>query len=141
MKEARPSSSASGATENRRFPVSDHTSDSKNQASQQRARTLTIDVGGTGLKASVLHARGKTIADRVSIGTPYPCPPKVMGKALVTFVEPLPAFDRVSVGFPGSIRHDKVLTNTDGILGGFMAWEMSPGTPKKSVTGNGGAMP
>jgi polyphosphate glucokinase len=110
MKEARPSSSASGATANRRFPVLDHTLDSKHRASSQRPRTLAIDVGGTGLKASVLDARGRMIADRVSIDTPYPCPPKVMVKALVALVEPLPTFDRVSVGFPGYARHDKVLT-------------------------------
>jgi polyphosphate glucokinase len=110
MKEARPSSSVTGATENRLFPVPDHNSDSKHRASPQRARTLAIDVGGTGLKASILDARGKMIADRVSIDTPYPCPPKVMVKALVALVEPLPAFDRVAVGFPGYVRHDKILT-------------------------------
>lgn len=110
MKEARPLSSVTEPTENRLFPLLDHTLDSKHQASPQHPRTLAIDVGGTGLKASVLDARGKMIADRVSIDTPYPCPPKVMVKALVALVEPLPAFDRVSVGFPGYVRHDKVLT-------------------------------
>lgn len=73
-------------------------------------RTLAIDVGGTGLKASVLDARGKMIVDRLSVDTPYPCPPKVLVKALVELVKPLPAFDRVSVGFPGYVRNDKVIT-------------------------------
>jgi polyphosphate glucokinase len=79
-------------------------------ASPQRARTLAIDVGGTGLKASVLDERGKMIADRVWVDTPYPCTPKVIVKALVALVKPLQAFDRVSVGFPGYVRHDKVIT-------------------------------
>ena len=33
-----------------------------------------------------------------------------MVKALVALVKPLPAFDRISVGFPGFVRHDKVIT-------------------------------
>jgi polyphosphate glucokinase len=33
-----------------------------------------------------------------------------MVRALVKLVEPLPAFDRVAVGFPGQIRHHKVVT-------------------------------
>jgi polyphosphate glucokinase len=76
----------------------------------QRARTLAIDVGGTGLKASVLDARGRMCVDRVRVDTPYPCPPKVLVKTLVDLAKPLPAFDRVSVGFPGYVRGDKVIT-------------------------------
>ena len=37
--------------------------------------------------------------------------------------------------------HIQLISNEDGILGGFMAWEMSPGTPKKLVAGDGDAMP
>jgi polyphosphate glucokinase len=82
----------------------------KHEASSQPASTLSIDVGGTNLKASVLDAKGKMTADRVHIETPYPCPPKVMVKALVDLVKPLPKFDRVSVGFPGYVREGKVIT-------------------------------
>jgi len=74
------------------------------------ARTLAIDVGGTGLKASVLDSQGRMIVDSVRIDTPYPCPPKVLIKALALLVKPLPEFDRVSVGFPGYVRGDKVIT-------------------------------
>lgn len=76
----------------------------------QQYNTLAIDVGGTGLKASVLDARGKMIVDSVRVDTPYPCPPKVLIKALVELVKPLPRFDRVSVGFPGYVRDDTVIT-------------------------------
>jgi len=110
MKEVSHSSSGLGATDNRRVPAPEHRPDSNHQDPPHRARTLAIDVGGTGLKASVLDAEGKMVADRVWVDTPYPCPPKVMVKALVALVKPLPAFDRVSVGFPGYVRHDKVLT-------------------------------
>src|SRR5439155_10779452 len=79
-------------------------------ASTPGQRTLAIDVGGTGLKASVLDARGQMLADPVRVETPYPCPPSVLVEALVQLVKPLPAFDRVSVGFPGVVRHGEVIT-------------------------------
>ena len=72
--------------------------------------TLAIDIGGTGLKASVLDSAGKMISDRVSTPTPYPCPPLVMVQALTDLVMLLPAFDRVAVGFPGQIRRHQVVT-------------------------------
>jgi len=79
-------------------------------ASTPGQRTLAIDVGGTGLKASVLDARGQMLADPVRVETPSPCPPSVLVEALVQLVKPLPAFDRVSVGFPGVVRHGEVIT-------------------------------
>lgn len=72
--------------------------------------TLSIDIGGTGLKASVLDSKGKMLVDRVKIDTPYPCPPKIMMEALVQLVKPLPPFDRVSIGFPGVVREGKIIT-------------------------------
>lgn len=72
--------------------------------------TLSIDIGGTGLKASVLDAKGKMVVDRVRVDTPYPCPPKVMVATLVELVKPLPAFDRVSIGFPGVVREGRIVT-------------------------------
>jgi polyphosphate glucokinase len=75
-----------------------------------RPTTLAIDIGGTGLKASVLDAAGKLVADRVRVHTPYPCTSKALVEALATLVAPLPAFERVSVGFPGVVRKGIVLT-------------------------------
>lgn len=78
-----------------------------------RARTtatLCIDVGGTGLKASVLDDKGAMLADRVRVETPRPCDPKTLVDALVALVRPLPRFHRVSVGFPGVIRGGVVVT-------------------------------
>lgn len=72
--------------------------------------TLAIDIGGSGLKASVLDSEGNMITDRVRIPTPPQCPPELLVEKLVELVEPLPHYDRVSVGFPGVIRLGKVLT-------------------------------
>jgi polyphosphate glucokinase len=72
--------------------------------------TLAIDIGGTALKASVLDRRGRMIAERVRLPTPYPCSPKVLLRALVKLTTPLPSFDRISIGFPGVVRGGHVVT-------------------------------
>jgi polyphosphate glucokinase len=72
-------------------------------------KTLAIDIGGTGLKASVLDALGKMTVDRVRTDTPYPCPPDLLISSLLELVKPLPPYDRVSVGFPGLIRAGHVV--------------------------------
>ena len=72
--------------------------------------TLGIDIGGTALKASVLDTDGRMIVERVRLPTPYPCPPKVLLRALAELSAPLPAFDRISIGFPGVVRDGHVVT-------------------------------
>lgn len=68
-------------------------------------RTLAIDIGGTGLKATVLDEKGKRLHERVRVETPRPATPHAILGALVKLVAPLGAFDRVSVGFPGVVVH------------------------------------
>jgi polyphosphate glucokinase len=85
--------------------------------------TLAIDVGGTGLKASVLDATGQKTVARVRIPTPYPCPPRVLVRALDELTHELPAWDRVSVGFPGFVRKGRVLNAPN------LSTKRGPGTP------------
>ena len=78
-----------------------------------RPLTLAIDVGGTGLKASVLDATGAMVADRVRVPTRYPLSPEGpngLVSTLVKLVKPLPESDRVSVGFPGMVRGGEILS-------------------------------
>jgi polyphosphate glucokinase len=72
--------------------------------------TLAIDIGGSGLKASVLDAHGAMVVDRVRVPTTYPLSPQKLVDDLVALVRPLPPFDRVSAGFPGVVRKGRVLT-------------------------------
>ena len=69
-----------------------------------------MDVGGTGLKASVLDADGAMVADRVKVPTPYPIPPDKLVTTLGKLVAPLPKAERASVGFPGMVRAGRVLS-------------------------------
>jgi polyphosphate glucokinase len=72
--------------------------------------TLAIDVGGTGLKALVLDARGAPICDRDRIRTPRPATPRAILDALKSVVAPLGPFDRISAGFPGVVLNGVVKT-------------------------------
>ena len=87
-------------------------SGSRHSSSAKSAKpyTLAIDIGGTGLKATVLDAKGEMIVDRVRIETPRPCPPQVLLEALGKLITRLPHYDRVSVGFPGVVRKGRILT-------------------------------
>lgn len=70
--------------------------------------TLAFDIGGTGLKATTLDRAGGMTADRVRVPTTYPMTPAAMVDALAGLAQQLPAFDRISAGFPGVVRHGVV---------------------------------
>lgn len=72
--------------------------------------TLAIDVGGTGLKASILDGAGRMLVKRVRVATPYPCHPDILLNAIADLTAPLPSSERISIGFPGVIRRGRVLT-------------------------------
>jgi polyphosphate glucokinase len=67
-------------------------------------RTLSIDVGGTGIKAIVLDAAGKPVTDRIRVDTPQPATPRAVNAAILKLARQQGAFTRVSVGFPGVVR-------------------------------------
>lgn len=70
--------------------------------------TLAIDVGGSGLKATVLTPVGEMASERERRETPYPCTPPVLLDELAALAATQPDHDRVSVGFPGAIRRGRV---------------------------------
>lgn len=72
--------------------------------------TLAIDIGGTGLKAGVLDARGDVVEPHARIPTPKPGPPDTILRVLLGLIQPMGAFDRISVGFPGVVRAGHVVT-------------------------------
>jgi len=71
--------------------------------------TLSIDIGGSGFKASIVNAQGVMTTERVRVDTPYPCPPDVLVATLTELVQPLLGVHRVSVGFPGLVRRGHII--------------------------------
>jgi polyphosphate glucokinase len=72
--------------------------------------TLAVDIGGTGLKMLALDQEGKPLTDRLRVPTPSPATPSRLLSALDALRKQMPAFDRVSVGYPGVIKQGVVLT-------------------------------
>jgi polyphosphate glucokinase len=66
-------------------------------------RTLSIDIGGTGLKAAVLGPGGEPVTEHLRVQTPRPATPQALLAAISALIKPLGKFDRVSAGFPGLV--------------------------------------
>ncbi len=91
-------------------PKNTKTAARKSARADSGAKTLAIDIGGTGLKACVLDDEGEMITERLRVETPANCPPAEMVEILAELVAPFGEYDRVSVGFPGVVRRGKVVT-------------------------------
>src|ERR1700722_8489220 len=73
-------------------------------------RTLVIDIGGTGIKALTLDPVGKPINERMRIATPKRATPKDIIEIARKLAKEQPPFERVSVGFPGVVKHGLIYT-------------------------------
>lgn len=75
-----------------------------------RPYTLSVDIGGTKIKACVLDFAGTPLSEPTIVSTPRPSPPSsVLGK-IDELAMDLQPFDRISVGFPGVVRGSVVAT-------------------------------
>ena len=72
--------------------------------------TLAVDVGGTGIKATVLDEKGKMITERQKIKTPRNATPKKVIAIIEELAKMAGEFDRASAGFPGVIKNGIVYT-------------------------------
>ncbi len=67
--------------------------------------TMSIDIGGSKLKAILQDANGKPVSERERVLTPAVPTPDAVLTCLDELRKLLPGFDRVSVGFPGVVKH------------------------------------
>jgi len=91
------------------------------QATSDDTRTLSVDIGGTGVKTIILNAQGEALTERGRIETPRPATPAAILRAIDRLARAQGPFDRVSVGFPGVVRNGITQTapNLDGGWGNF----------------------
>lgn len=73
-------------------------------------RTLTVDIGGSGIKVIVLDIKGMPLTQRIRLDTPRPATPEPIINTIVRLASSQGNFQRVSVGFPGVIRYGVVET-------------------------------
>ena len=78
--------------------------------SKKKLITFAIDIGGTGIKSILLDAKGHPISERVKVATPQPGTPLEILRILDEMSQNAGSYDRVSVGFPGVIKHGVTLT-------------------------------
>lgn len=88
-------------------------------------RTLSVDIGGTGIKMLVLDGAGHPVTERTRELTPKPASPAAVLEVLGRMFGNHRPFDRVSVGFPGVVRSGVVKTapNLDTLLWAGQAFE------------------
>lgn len=74
-------------------------------------KILSIDIGGTLVKAAILDYHGELQTEYKKVETPKPCNPQKLVDAIQKLVAGFHAFDKVSVGFPGYVRDGIVITS------------------------------
>jgi len=81
----------------------------------EASRTLTVDIGGSGIKAMVLDEAGNPLTERSRIETPQPPKPDAIIEAITHLAAEQGEFERVSVGFPGVVTNGvtKTAANLD----------------------------
>ena len=73
------------------------------------AITLSIDIGGSKIKACTLNTKGKILNAYSKLPTPQPANPENVLKTIKELVNGF-KYDRISVGFPGYVRNGIVHT-------------------------------
>ncbi len=73
-------------------------------------KTLAFDIGGSHLKAALLDQAGAVIGAPARVETPPDPTPAAVLASLHGLATALGPFDRISAGFPGVVRHGRILT-------------------------------
>ena len=71
---------------------------------------MTIDIGGSFIKATVLNQEGELLQDYQKVKTPNPATPQKVLGAIQYLVMDFQDYDKISVGFPGYIKKGIVQT-------------------------------
>jgi polyphosphate glucokinase len=75
-----------------------------------QVKILSIDIGGSHIKATILNKKGELKMDYDKVVTPAPASPDNVIKAIKTLVKNFPAYDKISVGFPGYVKNGVIKT-------------------------------
>ncbi len=71
---------------------------------------LTIDIGGSGIKATVLDQHAHMVVPRKRLDTPEHSSPDKVLETITELVEDFPPFEKISVGFPGYVKNGVIIT-------------------------------
>ncbi len=73
-------------------------------------KILSIDIGGSNVKAILLDASGQSLMEYQKLETPQPSTPENVVNTIVQLAQRFPGYDKVSAGFPGYVKNGIVQT-------------------------------
>jgi len=73
-------------------------------------KILSIDIGGSHIKATILDKQGNLTVDYQKLDTPKPSSPENILKTIQALIKNFTAYDCISVGFPGYVKDGVVKT-------------------------------
>jgi polyphosphate glucokinase len=73
-------------------------------------KILSIDIGGSNIKGTVLNHKGDFLQNYQKLPTPAPASPLKVINVIQLLAKRFPAYDRISVGFPGFVKDGVVIT-------------------------------
>ncbi|MEP6683813.1 MAG: ROK family protein [Parafilimonas sp.] len=71
---------------------------------------LTIDIGGSHIKATILSAEGTPVSDYARMPTPQPSTPVNVIDLIKELVKNFTGYEKISVGFPGYVKNGVIKT-------------------------------
>lgn len=74
------------------------------------SKILSVDIGGSHVKATVLDADGTLLMDYTKVDTPQPPTPQNIVKTIKELAKSFSGYTKISVGFPGYVRENVVRT-------------------------------
>ena len=72
--------------------------------SKASAKILSLDIGGSHIKATILDSKGILQMDYEKIVTPVKATPDTLLAAIKVLVKDFPAYNKISAGFPGYVK-------------------------------------
>ncbi len=78
--------------------------------SVQNQDVLSIDIGGSNIKAVILNSKGEMLIDYKKLPTPVPATPENVIATIKTLIKTYPAYQKISVGFPGYVKNGVIKT-------------------------------
>jgi len=73
-------------------------------------KILSIDIGGSNVKAVLLDAAGQNLTEYEKLATPVPATPERVMVVIEQLAQRLNGFDKISAGFPGYVKDGVVHT-------------------------------
>ena len=81
-----------------------------NQHLEKKTNILSVDIGGSSIKACVLTADGEVVSEYTKLPTPAFATPSAVLEVIKQLAATLAPFERIAVGFPGYVKYGRVQT-------------------------------